>query len=271
MSGGQSSWPTSCRATPARIGLGRSGAGLPTKAHLDFQLAHARARDAVHAPFDPARIAAELRSLGLDPLPLCSMAGDRATYLRRPDLGRSLDPESRALLAARPPEPIDLVFVLADGLSAIAVQAHAAALVGATLARLADTRLRIGPVAIVTGGRVAIGDEIGGLLGADLACVLIGERPGLSAVDSLGAYITWQPAPGTVDAARNCVSNIRPAGLPIASAAERLIDMFAAASRHRMTGIALAGRLAAESESEASAIDSAHRQLRPKLAGRCAD
>ena len=246
MSDGELSWPALRRATPARIGLGRSGAGLPTAAHLDFQLAHARARDAVHAPFDPARIAAELRNIGLDPLILRSAAGDRATYLRRPDLGRRLDPKSRALLAARPPEPIDIVFVVADGLSATAVHAHAAALVGATIPQLAGAQLRIGPVAIVAGGRVAIGDEIGGLLGADLVCVLIGERPGLSAADSLGAYITWQPAPGTVDAARNCVSNIRPAGLPIALAAERLIEIFAAARHHRMTGVALAGRVAAE-------------------------
>jgi ethanolamine ammonia-lyase small subunit len=246
MSGGKFSWPALRRATPARIGLGRSGAGLPTEAHLDFLLAHARARDAVHAAFDPARLAAELSDLGLEPLLLRSMAGDRATYLRRPDLGRRLDEMSRALLAARPPEPIDIAFIVADGLSANAVHAHAAALVGAISARLMGTGLSLGPVAIVEGGRVAIGDEIGGLLGADLICVLIGERPGLSAADSLGAYITWQPAPGTVDAARSCVSNIRPAGLPIASAAERLIEIFAAARHHRMTGIALAGRLAAE-------------------------
>ena len=246
MSEREFSWPALRRATPARIGLGRSGAGMPTAAHLDFLLAHARARDAVHAPFDAARLAAELRGLGLDPLALRSAARDRATYLRRPDLGRRLDPELRALLAARPPESIDILFVVADGLSATAVHAHAAALVGAIAARLAGENPRIGPVAVVAGGRVAIGDEIGGLLGADLACVLIGERPGLSAADLLGAYITWQPAPGTVDAARNCVSNIRPAGLPVEAAAERVIEIFVAASRHRMTGIALAARLAAE-------------------------
>jgi ethanolamine ammonia-lyase small subunit len=246
MSGDEFSWPALRRATPARIGLGRSGAGLPTAAHLDFQLAHARARDAVHAAFDPARIAAELREIGLEPVILRSACGDRATYLRRPDLGRRLDHQSRALLTARPPEPIDIVFVVADGLSATAMHSHAALLVGATLARFQGAGLRVGPVAVVAGGRVAIGDEIGGLLGADLVCVLIGERPGLSAADSLGAYITWQPAPGTIDAARHCVSNIRPAGLPIAWAAERLIEIFTAARHHRMTGVALAGRLATE-------------------------
>lgn len=238
-------WPALRRATPARIGLGRSGAGLPTSAHLDFQLAHAQARDAVHAVFEPAGIAAEIAAGGREAVLLCSAAGDRQTYLRRPDLGRRLAAASRECLAARPPSHIDIVFVVADGLSATAVHAHAAALLRATLAGLAPT-LRIGPVAIVEGGRVAIGDEIGGILGADLAVVLIGERPGLSAADSLGVYVTWQPAPGTVDAARNCLSNIRPQGLPIDAAAERLAALLTAVRRHRMTGVALGKRLATE-------------------------
>ena len=239
------SWPALRRATPARIGLGRSGTGLPTAAHLDFQLAHARARDAVHAAFDAEAIAAQVRDCGLEPVLLRSSAADRSTYLRRPDLGRRLDTESREHLIARPANPIDIAFVIADGLSATAVHAHAGALLAATLERL-DPALRIGPVAIVEGGRVAIGDEIGGILGAALAAVLIGERPGLSAADSLGVYITWQPAPGTVDAARNCLSNIHAAGLPIAPAAERLAALLKAARDHRMTGVALGGRLAAE-------------------------
>ena len=239
------SWPALRRATPARIGLGRAGPALPTSAHLDFQLAHALARDAVHAGFDPAAVAATVERSGLEPLVLRSAAGDRATYLRRPDLGRRLDAGSRECLAARRPSPIDIVFVIADGLSATAVHAHAAALLQASVARL-DGAFRIGPVAIVTGGRVAIGDEIGGILGADLAAVLIGERPGLSAADSLGVYLTWQPAPGTVDAARHCLSNIRPLGLPIPEAAERLAALIGAARRHRMTGVALSGRLASE-------------------------
>lgn len=241
---GELSWPALRRATPARIGLGRSGAGLPTAAHLDFQLAHARARDAVHAPFDPAAIAEAVRTLALEPLLLHSAAADRLSYLRRPDLGRRLDTESRERLSAQPRAPADIVFVIADGLSATAVHAHASALLGATATKLGG--LQLGPVAIVTGGRVAIGDEIGGILGADLAAVLIGERPGLSAADSLGVYVTWQPAPGTVDAARNFLSNVRPAGLPVPQAAERLAKLLTAARRHRMTGVALAQRLAAE-------------------------
>jgi ethanolamine ammonia-lyase small subunit len=239
------SWSALRRTTPARIGLGRSGTGLPTGAHLDFQLAHARARDAVHALFEPAGIVAEIRAGGREALLLRSAAGDRLTYLRRPDLGRRLDAESRACLAARPPRLIDIVFVIVDGLSATAVHAHAVALLRASLARL-DPSLRIGPVAIVEGGRVAIGDEIGGLLGAGLAVVLIGERPGLSAADSLGVYVTWQPAPGTLDAARNCLSNIRPQGLPIDEAARRLVALLIEARRHRMTGVALGKLLATQ-------------------------
>jgi ethanolamine ammonia-lyase small subunit len=237
------SWPELRQATPARVGLGRTGTALPTKAHLDFQLAHARARDAVYAAFDAEAIATQVRECGLEPVLLRSAAGDRATYLRRPDLGRRLDAEARERLAARPPAPIDLLFVIANGLSATAVNADAGALLRTTLPQLGPSR-RIGPVAIVEGGRVAIGDEIGGILGAALAAVLIGERPGLSAADSLGVYVTWQPAPGTVDAARNCLSNIHPAGLPISSAAERLANLLHTAWQHRMTGVALGQRLA---------------------------
>jgi ethanolamine ammonia-lyase small subunit len=239
------SWGALRRATPARIGLGRSGVGLPTAAHLDFQLAHARARDAVHAVFEPARIIADIRAGGHEAVLLRSAACDRLTYLRRPDLGRRLDAESRACLAGRPSGLVDIVFVIADGLSATAVHAHAAALLRASVARL-DPALRIEPVAIVEGGRVAIGDEIGGVLGADLAVVMIGERAGLSAADSLGVYVTWQPAPGTIDAARNCLSNIRPQGLPIDEAAERLAALLTEARRHRMTGVALGKLLATE-------------------------
>jgi ethanolamine ammonia-lyase small subunit len=239
------SWRELRLATPARIGLGRSGIGLPTAAHLDFQLAHARARDAVHAVFDAEAIAAEVRRCGLEPILLHSAVPDRLTYLHRPDLGRRLDVESRDRLIARRVGSIDILFVIADGLSATAVHAHAGALLTATVARL-DPSLRIGPVPIVTGGRVAIGDEIGGILGAALAAVLIGERPGLSAATSLGVYMTWQPAPGMSDAARNCISNIHTAGLRIEPAAEQLAALLQAARRHRMTGVVLGQRLATE-------------------------
>jgi len=267
----EGSWLTLRRTTPARIGLGRSGTALTTAAQLDFQLAHARARDAVHAALDAEWIAGELEEMGLEALRLRSAAADRATYLRRPDLGRRLDAESRQILLRHSGEgrnPVsrragsgdlgpglsrddevtastthisDIALVIADGLSATAVNAHAVPLIKAVLAGL-STPL-VGPVAVVEGGRVAIGDEIGGLIGADLVAVLIGERPGLSAADSLGVYVTWQPAPGTVDAARNCLSNIRPEGMPIPEAAEALLELMANARQHRMTGVALSQRL----------------------------
>ena len=229
-------------ATPARIALGRAGVGLPTAAHLDFQRDHALARDAVYAGLDVEGIAAGVSGLGLEPIRLSSLAADRATYLRRPDLGRRLDAASRAALGDR---QCDVAFVVADGLSATAVNRHAVPLLEAVLAEWGAARPRIGPVAVVEGGRVAIGDEIGGVLGAGLVAVLIGERPGLSAANSLGVYVTWQPAPGCVDAARNCLSNIRPEGMPVGDAAAALTRLVAAAARHRMTGVGLSQKLAA--------------------------
>ena len=230
-------WPELRRATPARIGLGRSGMGLPTAAHLDFQRAHALARDAVNAGLATERLLTELADAGLAALALRSEAADRATYLRRPDLGRRLDAASRETLAALPAAHPEIAFVIADGLSAEAVNRQAVPVLRAALARLGP--VSIAPVALVEGGRVAIGDEIGGILGAELAAVLIGERPGLSAPRSLGIYLTWQPAPGTLDAARNCISNIHPAGLGVAAAAETLASLIAAARRHRLTGLGL--------------------------------
>jgi ethanolamine ammonia-lyase small subunit len=242
-SGGQVSWPNLRRATPARIGLRRTGTALTTADHLDFQLAHARARDAVYATLDADRIGAELGEIGFEAIRLHSAAIDRLTYLRRPDLGRRLDERSRQLMAERPHAATEAAFVIADGLSATAVNSHAVALLKA-VSELSGAETRFGPVAVVEGGRVAIGDEIGGLLEADLVAVLIGERPGLSAADSLGVYVTWQPAPGTPDAARNCLSNIRPQGLPIAEAAKALLRLFAGARHYRLTGVELSRRLA---------------------------
>jgi ethanolamine ammonia-lyase small subunit len=211
------------------------------------------ARDAVYAALDTDGIAAGLAALGHEPIRLHSEAADRPTYLRRPDLGRRLDPASRRVLVERSSLALGsrlrgndenvggrgVVLVIADGLSATAVNRHAVALIEAVAPPA-------GPIAIVEGGRVAIGDEIGGLLGADIVAVLIGERPGLSAVDSLGIYVTWQPAPGAVDSARNCLSNIRPEGMPIAEAAAALTALFDAARRCRMTGVGLSQRLAIE-------------------------
>ncbi len=220
--------------TPARIGLARTGVSLATRPLLDFQLAHARARDAVHAAIDVRMLCDELRRNALPPLALESKAKDRATYLRRPDLGRTLSADSAALLT---PGEYDVVFVIADGLSALAVERHALQLLKAVLPLIAGWRLA--PVCVVEQGRVAIGDAIGEALQAPLAVVLIGERPGLSSPDSLGVYITWAPRQGRKDSERNCISNIREEGLNYAAAAGRLHFYMQESSRLHMSGLGL--------------------------------
>jgi len=219
--------------TTARVGLGRSGDGLPTAPMLAFQLAHAAARDAVHARLDVDGLATALA-----PHPtvgVASQAADRTLYLQRPDLGRRLAAENAARLT---PGDWDLAIVVADGLSATAVQAHAPPLIAALADRLGGWR--IAPIVIASQARVALGDEIGAGLAARLVLVLIGERPGLSAPDSLGAYLTWAPAVGTADSARNCVSNIRPPhGLAYAAAADTLVWLMTEARARGLTGVAL--------------------------------
>jgi ethanolamine ammonia-lyase small subunit len=230
-------WTVLRRATRARIGLGRAGDGLPTRALLDFQEAHALARDAVHAPFDAEGVAAAVTGqTGLSVLHLSSQAADRATYLQRPDLGRLPDP---ADLARLPSGNYDAAFVIADGLSAAAVHAHAVAVLRETLARLPKA-WRIAPVVTARQARVALGDSIGERLGAAMVVVLIGERPGLSAADSLGIYLTFAPRPGRVDSERNCISNIRPPdGLDYGAAAAQLAALMTAARTLGKTGVEL--------------------------------
>jgi ethanolamine ammonia-lyase small subunit len=218
--------------TTARVALGRTGHSLPTRELLEFQLAHARARDAVHARLDAPALLLHWKALGIDAIPLHSAAPDRATYLRRPDLGRVLDRESRSRLNAYPPSH-DAVFIVADGLSALAVERHATPLLQLILRKF------VGSVVLVEQGRVAIGDEIGEALGASLAVVLIGERPGLSAPDSLGAYLTWRPRRGLTDADRNCISNIRTEGLSYAAAAHKLLFLMNEARRRKLSGFKL--------------------------------
>ena len=229
-------WASLRRATPARIGLGRSGDTMPLRPVLAFQLAHAEARDAVHAALDVAALAAAVA-----PHPVLRARGavpDRATYLKRPDLGRVLDPDSLASLRAAAGSPRDCVFVLADGLSAIAVERHAPAVLRHCLPLL--DRLSIAPIVIATQARVALGDAIGEALGARLCVMLIGERPGLSVADSLGAYITFAPKPGRRDSERNCISNIHArGGLSHDLAARKLAWLIREALTRGITGIAL--------------------------------
>jgi ethanolamine ammonia-lyase small subunit len=230
-------WAELRELTAARIALPRTGASLATAPLLDLRLAHARARDAVHAPLDEARLSGELALLGLPVLAVASAAADRAHYLMRPDLGRRLGGDYTARLAASAGSGHDLAFVIADGLSARAVEAHARPLLDAALPRLAGWR--IAPLVVVRQGRVAIGDEVARALRADIAVVLIGERPGLSAPDSMGAYLTFRPTPRTTDAERNCISNIRPEGLTYAEAAITLTHLLRAMRARQISGVRL--------------------------------
>jgi len=224
--------------TPARVALGRAGVSLPTQALLAFTLDHARARDAVHAAFDTSAVIAGLGELGLSGLLVASQAGDRKTYLRRPDLGRRLDQASQRLLTGAG-KPGQVAIVIGDGLSPTAVHAHAIELLRRLVPLLAADDLAIGHVAVAAGARVALGDEIGELLGARMVVVLLGERPGLSAPDSLGAYLTIAPRIGLTDADRNCVSNIHGAGLGYDEAAFKIAWLVREALARGTTGVAL--------------------------------
>lgn len=227
-------------ATRARIGLGRAGDALPTAALLDFQAAHSRARDAVHGRVDFDAIAAQLAgTFAAPPLRVRSRAADRSVYLRRPDLGRRVHADDLPQLqaAAGGDAGFELAFVVADGLSAAAVNAHAAPLLAQLAPRLAGWRLA--PVVLASQARVALGDEVAEALGARLVAVLIGERPGLSVADSLGIYLTYAPRVGCRDAARNCISNIHADGLGYARAADTLCWLLDEARRLRLTGVAL--------------------------------
>ncbi|HTV05875.1 MAG TPA: ethanolamine ammonia-lyase subunit EutC [Acidobacteriaceae bacterium] len=251
------------RFTPARVSLEQAGAAVSTREHLNFQLDHAMARDAVHARMNVVAMMQSLRARGRACIALRSAASppgqsDRSVYLRRPDLGRKLDPRSVEALREgfmKTARGLEVAVVIADGLSALAVDRHALALLDAVDAEGLDTWAEA-PVCIVSNGRVAVGDEVGLALRAELAVMLIGERPGLSSPDSLGIYLTWEPRPGRTDAERNCISNIRAEGLGYRDAARRLVYYIREARRLRTTGVVLKERSSEE---------------RAKLGGRASD
>jgi len=232
------SWADLRLLTAARIGLARSGASLATPPLLEFRLAHARARDAVHARLDEARLCADLAALGAPVLVVASAVRDRAEYLMRPDLGRQLAPEADATLAPHAGGH-DVAFVITDGLSARAVERHAGPLLARLLPQLQSDAWHIAPLTIVRQGRVAIGDAVAQRLRARMVVILIGERPGLTAPDSMGAYLTWQPRPQTTDAERNCISNIRPEGVAPPDAAAKVLHLMRAMRTRQLSGVAL--------------------------------
>ncbi|MHC8307509.1 ethanolamine ammonia-lyase subunit EutC [Pseudomonas sp. PB3P13] len=230
------------RLTSARIALGRTGTSMPTGAQLDFQYAHAQARDAVHLPFDHAGLSAQLAQRGRETLLLRSAATNRDSYLQRPDLGRKLSEGSAQILrdhAAAHPGAVDLAVVVADGLSALAVHRHTLPFLVRLEEQMAADGWSVSPVLLVEQGRVAVADEIGELLGAKMVVILIGERPGLSSPDSLGLYFTYGPKVGLTDAHRNCISNVRLEGLSYGMAAHRLLYLMREACRRQLSGVSL--------------------------------
>ncbi len=233
-----SPWRDWRSATTARLALGRAGAGMPTDEVLRFGWAHAMARDAIHAPLDVQALQADLQAAGWDAAQVRSRAPDRTAYLRRPDLGRQLDADDAQDLRTQAGTPCDICIVIGDGLSSLAVARHSVPLLTALRPHL-DTGLRLAPIVIATQARVALADEVAELFDARLSIMLIGERPGLSSPDSLGIYVTHAPRRGRHDAERNCISNVRPEGLPCDAAAFRLAWLLGEALRRGLTGIGL--------------------------------
>jgi len=235
-------WQSLRRYTDARIGLGRAGISLTTDAHLQFQLAHAQARDAVHLPLDFSALTNQLQQSFGESYPLFqvrSQTPDRASYLQRPDLGRLLHREDLQRLKSADVAEFDIAFVIADGLSSAAVQNHAVSMLNSIMSALADTQLSCGPIVLAQQGRVAIGDPIGEALNARMLIMLIGERPGLSSPDSLGCYFTYQPQSGKNDAQRNCISNIRHEGLSYEEATHKLMYLILEADKRKLSGVNL--------------------------------
>ena len=240
---GRDPWVGLGAHTAARIALGRAGGSLRTESLLEFRVAHSRARDAVQAEFDVGRLEGELRAAGLASARLASAAGDRAQYLRRPDLGRALAPASADWLRdfARETPPRDVAILVSDGLSAAAT-VHAAGTVTALVRHLGEAGMSHYPVFIVPLARVKLQDAVGDILGVRLGVILLGERPGLSAPDSLGAYLTYEPRAARSDADRNCVSNIRAGGLPPPVAARKIAHLLLDSLRLGLSGTRLRER-----------------------------
>ncbi len=247
-------WTLLREFTDARIALGRSGASLPTKEVLNFGLAHAQARDAVHQPFHSDDISKELAELSLPTLTVKSAAEDRHIYLNRPDLGRMLDEESRNMLQTSNIGSYDLLLVIGDGLSSHAVHRQSVALIRELLPYIKTLGLTLAPVVLAHQSRVALGDDIGEILNCKAVAMLIGERPGLSSPDSLGVYLTWKPERNRLESERNCISNIRPEGLCYTSAAFKLAWLLEQAFLRRLTGVKL------KDESDNPAL---HQQVKP--------
>ncbi|MGV3765885.1 MAG: ethanolamine ammonia-lyase subunit EutC [Chitinophagaceae bacterium] len=235
---GKDQWEALKQFTTARIALGRTGSGVPTSALLQFKLAHAHARDAVHSRMDTSHIIEGLKERKLSVIEVASKATDRIIYLQRPDLGREPDPHSITSLQEQA-FPCDVCIVIADGLSAQAINLNALPLLDELIPLLQAAGRTLAPVCVATQARVALADHIAFHLKARLSVILIGERPGLSASDSMGAYLTFEPKPGLTDDSRNCISNIRPEGISSERAAAKLFYLIQEAFERKISGVAL--------------------------------
>jgi ethanolamine ammonia-lyase small subunit len=238
-------WIALRRHTPARIAIGRAGFGLPAQAYLDFQAAHARARDAVHAGLNVEALAQEIAACGLASITVRSAAADRQIFLKRPDLGRRLAADSATLLSEPMVAP-DVAIVIGDGLSSIAVERNAVAALQPLCAKLRASERVVGPIVIATQARVALADQVGELLQARVSIIMLGERPGLSAADSLGMYLTYAPRTGRLDSERNCISNIHSEGMAAEHAAAGAFDLVQSMLRFSASGVALSVKKARE-------------------------
>lgn len=225
--------------TTARVALDKTGCSETTATSLAFKMAHAAAKDAVQSSMNNSKLTSFLAAQQIDFLELYSAAIDKTTYLQRPDLGRKLSEISRKLLENTAYAPADLCIVVADGLSSKAVHEQFTKLILPLLQELNSANISYSPICLTTLGRVAIADEIGHLLKSKASLILIGERPGLSSPDSLGAYITLNPKPGNTDESRNCISNIRPQGLSFELAAAKICYLLQAAFEKKYSGVAL--------------------------------
>lgn len=252
-------WEQLKQFTDARIALGRAGGSLPTRPALAFQLAHAEAKDAVLKKLDIALLEQQLSALQHKMLHVQSDAADKDVYLKRPDLGRELSEESRLQLkqyAQQHPAAYDVLIVAGDGLSARAIEDNAPYFIQQFYTACHEQNWSVAPLVIAVGSRVALGDEIASILRAKMLVMLIGERPGLSSPDSMGIYYTWQAQKGCHDAMRNCISNVRPAGLPVQVAIQRLVALMRKSCALGMSGVHL------KDEHEMESIE--NQPLRPK-------
>lgn len=230
-------WASLKSFTAARIAIGRTGNSIPLQQVLAFKLAHAHARDAVYSKLDIDALRDSLSQFDLPVHHLHSRAIHREKYLTRPDCGRQLDEPSAQQLQNQP--PVTIALIIADGLSATAINQYAVALLQLIIPKLVAANMGKLSISLVEQGRVAVADEIGQAFAATLSVILIGERPGLTAPDSMSAYLTYKPQVGLTDEARNCISNIRPEGLDIPAAADKLFYLIAEALRRKLSGIAL--------------------------------